>query len=144
MRPSCCRLIILLAALASTAAECPARCVCVTTQITCPADAVTRIPNIGGNDTRNLNIGRNRLAQSSLSSRDFAHLTKLEELALSNCGLEFIEPNTFNGKLQVARVVLLLASNWCLFMPGSNVFPIPFFSILAIVGELKSPTSKER
>ena len=82
----------------AVSSQCPEGCVCPPGQIRCERSGISQIPRTANGDVRLLNMDGSPLAVVTLSKNDFSHFTNLEELILSNCGIEAIEPNTFAGE----------------------------------------------
>ncbi|XP_067945435.1 peroxidasin-like [Watersipora subatra] len=101
-------LFISIAWTSSVRAACPDSCTCFNQRIDCSVNAVDEIPNTGNRNVTILDLNGNRLADSTLSRNDFAHLLNLQELILSDCGIQTVQPNTFADLTQLNLIDLSL------------------------------------
>ena len=95
--------VLVIVCLSSVSAACPDGCRCFTNPVTqqysqVVCDQGTQIPAGLGNVSI-LNLNGNRFHNPVLSRSNFSELKNLEELLLSGCGIETIQPNTFLGEL---------------------------------------------
>ena len=93
----------------AVSSQCPEDCICPPGQIRCERSGISQIPRTANGDVKHLNMDGSPLAVVTLSRSDFSHLINLEELILSNCGIEAIGPNTFAGEFCSIYFVLKIA-----------------------------------
>ncbi|KAH3789085.1 leucine-rich repeat and fibronectin type-III domain-containing protein 5-like [Dreissena polymorpha] len=87
-----------------TATTCPAVCFCpsVSRVVYCPRKALPFIPAGIPTDTVQLTLNDNKFQNPVISRANFSNYRDLEQLYLTDCGIEYIEPDTFvdNKKLK--------------------------------------------
>ncbi|XP_052772464.1 leucine-rich repeat and fibronectin type-III domain-containing protein 2-like [Mya arenaria] len=88
----------------SEASTCPAVCFCpsISRVVYCPRKGLPFIPAGIPHDTVQLNLNDNKFSNPVLSSANFSSYRDLEQLYLTDCGIEYIQVDTFldNKKLK--------------------------------------------